>query len=37
MQITTKFGGSAELAHWIKKQIKVWGGVVRDNKIDAGH
>lgn len=36
MQITTKFGGPAELAHWIKRQIKVWGGVVRDNKIDAG-
>ena len=36
MQIATTFGGSAELAAWVSKQIKIWGDVARENNIKAG-
>ena len=36
MQIATTFGGAADMAAWVTKQIKVWGDVARDNNIKAG-
>ena len=36
MQIATTFGGAADMAAWVTKQIKVWGDVARENNIKAG-
>ena len=36
MHVTTTFGGSAELATWVSKQIKSWGDGPRENNIKAG-
>jgi tripartite-type tricarboxylate transporter receptor subunit TctC len=36
MQVTTTFGGAAEMAAWVSQQIKIWGDVARENNIKAG-